>query len=199
MKLRVVRRLYDWVMGWAETRWATPALAVHATTESFVFPIPVDPLLMALAMSEPRRALRFALVASVFSVAGGLLGYAIGYGAYEAIGARIIAGLGYETQFLALQENFGEYTFLAIFAAGFTPLPYKVFTIAAGTCAVPLGPFFMASVLSRSARFFLVAWLIRRFGPAVREKIERYFDLFAFAFLALLVGGFFLVKLGIDH
>lgn len=193
-KLRLLRRLYDWVLSWAESRYATLALTIHATTESFIFPIPVDPLLMALSLSKPRRALSYALVASVFSVVGGLLGYAIGLWAYEAIGSRIIAAFHAQETFLSLQTRFNEYTFWAIMAAGLTPLPFKVFTIAAGACSVSLGPFLVGAIVSRSARFFAVAGLIRVFGPAIKEKIDRYFDLFSLIFIVLLIGGFFVLK-----
>jgi membrane protein YqaA with SNARE-associated domain len=193
-KLRALRRLYDWVLSWAESRYATLALSIHATSESFIFPIPVDPLLMALSLSRPRRALVYALVASVFSVAGGIVGYAIGFWAYEAIGAHIIAAFHAQETFLTLQTRFHEYTFWAILAAGLTPLPFKVFTIAAGACGVSMGPFLVGAIVSRSARFFAVAGLIRVFGPAIKEKIDRYFDLFSVIFIVLLIGGFFILK-----
>jgi membrane protein YqaA with SNARE-associated domain len=182
------------VLGWADSRYATPALGVHAASEAVFFPVPPDPLLMALTLSEPRRWFTFALVCSVASVAGGLAGYAVGAWAWEAIGHRIIYGLGYGGEFESLQGRFREYTFLAILAAGFTPLPYKVFTIAAGTCGVPLAPFVLGAVLSRGGRFFLVAGLVRRFGPAIREKIDRYFDALALAFVILLVAGIVVLK-----
>jgi membrane protein YqaA with SNARE-associated domain len=193
-RLKLVRRLYDWVLGWAESRYASWALGVHATTESFIFPIPVDPLLMALSLSKPRRALHYALLASIFSVLGGLIGYAIGMWALEAVGMKIIAAFHAEETFRSLQASFQEYTFWAIMAAGFTPLPFKVFTIAAGACSVSLTPFLAGAIISRSTRFFLVAGLIRVFGPAIKEKIDRYFDLFSVIFVALLIGGFFVLK-----
>jgi len=127
-------------------------------------------------------------------VAGGLIGYAIGRWAWEAVGIRIITGLGYMAEFQRLQATFQEYTFWAILVAALTPLPYKVFTIAAGTCSVALAPFVAASVVGRSARFFMVAGLIQLFGPAIKEKIDRYFDVLSIAFVVLLVGGFFVLK-----
>lgn len=193
--MKILRRLYDWVLSWAHSRFASVALATNAFTEAFIFPVPPDPLLMALTLGRPRRGMIYALVCSVASVAGGLLGYAIGLWAFEAVGERIIRGLGYWDLFLSLQAQFREYTFWAIMAAGFTPLPYKVFTIAAGSCSVALPPFVLGSVISRSARFFLVAGLIELFGPAIKEKIDKYFDVLSIAFLVLLVGGFLVVKL----
>ncbi|MEZ5065424.1 MAG: YqaA family protein [bacterium] len=190
-----LRRLYDWVLSWADSPYGTPALAVHAGTESFAFPIPPDPLLMALTLARPRRGMFYALVCSIASILGGMLGYAIGMFAWEAVGERILTALGYMDQFHHLQTVFQEYTFWAILAAGFTPLPYKVFTIAAGTCSVDFGTFVLASALSRSARFFLVAGLIQWLGPTIKEKIDKYFDVLSILFLVLLVGGFFVVKL----
>jgi membrane protein YqaA with SNARE-associated domain len=193
-RFKPLRRLYDWVLSWAHSRFGTVALAVHSGTESFIFPIPPDPLLMALTLARPRRGMFYAMVCSIASVLGGLIGYWIGMSAWEAVGARIIDGLGYMDQFLVLQENFQKYTFVAILAAGFTPLPYKVFTIAAGTCNVDLATFALASAISRSARFFLVAGLIEWLGPAIKEKIDKYFDVLSILFLVLLVAGFFVVK-----
>lgn len=190
-----LRRLYDWVLSWANSSYGTAALAINAVTESFIFPIPPDPLLMALTLSRPKRGMFYALICSALSVGGALIGYGIGRWAWEAVGIRIITGLGYMAEFQHLQATFREYTFWAILVAGLTPLPYKVFTIAAGTCSVSLVPFTAASVLSRSARFFVVAGLIQLFGPAIKEKIDRYFDLLSIVFVVLLVGGFFVLKI----
>lgn len=192
--MKILRRLYEWVLSWADSRFGTLALGLNALTESFIFPVPPDALLMALTLAKPRRGMFYATVCSVASIVGGLIGFGIGLWAFEAVGEKIIRGLGYWDVFLTLQANFREYTFWAILAAGFTPLPYKVFTIAAGSCSVALGPFFAASVVSRSARFFLVAGLIQLFGPAIKEKIDKYFDVLSIAFLVLLVGGFFALK-----
>ena len=194
MVFKPLRRMYDWVLSWADSRFGTVALAVHSWTESFIFPIPPDPLLMALTLARPRRGMFYALVCSIASVLGGLIGYGIGVFAWDAVGARIIEGLGYMDQFLVFQDNFQEYTFLAILAAGFTPLPYKVFTIAAGSCSVDLATFALASAISRSARFFLVAGLIVWLGPAIKEKIDKYFNVLSVLFFVLLVAGFFAVK-----
>jgi len=136
----------------------------------------------------------YATVCTVASVIGGLLGYAIGKWAWELVGTRIIATLGYMDLFHTLQAQFTEYTFWAILVAGFTPLPFKVFTITAGTCSVPLTPFVLGALVSRAGRFFLVAGLIQLFGPAIKEKIDRYFNVLSVAFMVLLIGGFVLLK-----
>ncbi len=193
-----IRRLYDWVLHWAETPYGTPALGVLSFAESSFFPIPPDPLLIALSLSVPRRAFLYAAVASVCSVVGGLAGYGIGAWAWGQVGQFFFAYLGpmgfTPENFDLVQVKYQENAFLAIFAAGFTPIPYKVFTVAAGVFSVSLGPFLLASVISRSARFFTVAALIWLFGPAIKIFIDRYFNLLTAVFFALLAGGFLVVK-----
>ncbi len=196
--MKWVRRLYDWVLHWAETPYGTPALGLLAFAESSFFPPPPDPLLIALALSKPKRAFFYAAVCSSASVIGGLAGYAIGAAAWHLVGDTFFSYLGpigftpenFETVRMSYEAN----AFLAIFAAGFTHIPYKVFTVAAGVFSISLGPFFIASVLSRSARFFTVAALIRYFGPSIKRIIDRYFSLLTIVFFALLFGGFLGVK-----
>jgi membrane protein YqaA with SNARE-associated domain len=192
--MKQLRRLYDWVLSWAESPYGTLALAVHSMTESFVFPIPPDPLLMALTLGRPKRGMYYAFVCTVASIVGAFIGYAIGRWAWEVVGTKIIATLGYMDLFHTLQAQFTEYTFWAILVAGFTPLPFKVFTITAGSCSVPLAPFFLGAAVSRAGRFFLVAGLITLFGPAIKEKIDKYFDVLSLAFVVLLIGGFVAIK-----
>lgn len=196
--MKLFRRLYDWVLHWAETRYGTPALGMLAFAESSFFPVPPDPLLMALSLSKPPRALFYAAVCSVCSVVGGLFGYAIGYGAWAAVGDFFFNHLGpigfTPENFATVQQRYEANAFLAVFAAGFTPIPYKVFTVAAGVFSISIGPFFLASAISRSARFFTVAGLIFFFGPPIKRFIDRYFNLLTAVFFALLVGGFLVVK-----
>jgi membrane protein YqaA with SNARE-associated domain len=192
------RRLYDWVLHWADTPYGTPALGILAFAESSFFPPPPDPLLMALALSKPKRAFFYAAVCSACSVVGGLFGYAIGYFAWNAVGDfffNYLGPIGFTPEnFATVQGKYEANAFLAIFAAGFTPIPYKVFTVAAGVFSISLAPFFLASVLSRSARFFTVAGLIFFFGPPIKRFIDRYFNLLTLLFFVLLVGGFLVVK-----
>ncbi|HEX7120438.1 MAG TPA: hypothetical protein VF212_16720 [Longimicrobiales bacterium] len=190
------RRLYDWVLSWAETRHGPAALGVLAFAESSFFPIPPDPLLMALALGAPRKALRFAAICSFASVAGGLAGYMIGWGLWSALDSfffTYVPGVSPEA-FDAVQALYARWDFWAIFIAGFTPIPYKVFTISAGVFQISLAVFVVASVVSRSARFFLIAGLIYFFGPGIQGFIDRYFDRLVWLFLALLVGGFLLLE-----
>jgi membrane protein YqaA with SNARE-associated domain len=194
-----VRRLYDWVLHWAETPHGTTALFVLAFAESSFFPIPPDPLLIALCLGLARRSLRFAAVATLASVVGGMVGYAIGAGAWAAVGGWFFTYVPGVTpdSFARVQGLYARYDFWAVFLAGLTPIPYKVFTLSSGVFGINFGVFVLASVLSRGLRFFAVAGLIYRFGPPIARFIDRYFDLLAWAFGILLVGGFLVVKLAL--
>jgi membrane protein YqaA with SNARE-associated domain len=194
--MRFVRKLYDWVLHWAETPYGAPALFLLAFVESSVFPIPPDVLLIALCISAPLKAWRFALLASLGSVLGGMLGYAIGWGAWPLVNGFFFAYIpGFtEEVFSRVQGLFAEYDFWVVFTAGFTPIPYKVITIGSGVFKINLAIFMVASIVSRSLRFFLVAWLLMRFGPGMREFIDKYFNLLSILFMILLIGGFVLLK-----
>lgn len=193
--MKLVRRLYDWVLGWADTPYGLPALTVLAFVESSVFPVPPDVLLIALSLSAPLRAYRYALFTTLGSVAGGALGYLIGALFWTSCGAFFYAYVpGFtEAKFQNVQQLFIAYGFWAVFLAGFTPIPYKIFTIASGVFLIPLPVFFGASMISRGLRFFLVAGLIRYFGPGIKSFIDRYFNILSILFALLLVGGFVLV------
>jgi membrane protein YqaA with SNARE-associated domain len=189
-----VRRLYDWVLSWAESRYGSAALFVLAVVESSFFIVPPDVLLIALCVGKPRRSLYFAAVCTVGSVLGGMLGYLIGYQLYELIGRPIIDFYDAQEAFQRVGELYRANLVLALGTAGFTPIPYKVFTIAAGAFTVPFVPFVVISAVSRAARFFLVAGLIRIFGQQIRHFIDRYFNLLTVAFVVLLVLGFIVLK-----
>ncbi len=187
-----VRRLYDWVLGWAETPYGAWALAVLAVVESSVFPIPPDPLLVALCLGAPASSLRLAALTTAASVAGGLIGYGIGAGAWHLLDGFFfdhVPGVSPES-FAHVRELYGRYDFWVIFLAGLTPLPYKVFTLSAGVFALDLPVFALASFVSRGLRFFVLGGLIHRWGPALRGAIDRHFNAFTWAFGALLVAGF---------
>jgi membrane protein YqaA with SNARE-associated domain len=189
-----IRRLYDWVLSWAESRYGMVALVVLAFAESSFFPIPPDVLLIALCLGARHKWLHYAAACSVASVLGGLGGYAIGAFGYEALGAPIIEFYGAAGKYLEVQALYQEHGFAVVFLAGFTPIPYKVFTIAAGVFDLSLIPFTGASLISRSARFFIVAGLLRMFGAPVKLFIDRWFNLLTIVFSVLLIGGFLLVK-----
>jgi len=191
----MLRRLYDWVLHWADTPYGSWALFLLSFCESSFFPIPPDVLLIALSVAIPRKALGYALICSVGSVIGGCFGYLIGWQFMAGIGQRIIDFYGFSQKYAAIQSLYTTYDAWAIGIAGFTPIPYKVFTISAGAFKINFPVFLMASVVSRSARFFLVGGLIYRFGSRIQIVIDKYFDTLAVAFTVLLVAGFVLIKL----
>ena len=177
--LKMIRRLYDWVLTWANSRYALPALALLAFTEASFFPIPPDVLVMALALSMPKLSYRYALVATIGSVLGAALGYLIGWGLWDALSQYFYAYVPGVTEsgFAAVGGLFSEYDFWIIFAAGFTPIPYKIFTIAAGVFAINFPIFILASLIGRGLRFYLVAALFYYMGQPARAIIEKYFNL----------------------
>lgn len=190
------RRLYDWVLHWADTPQGPQALAFLSWIESFIFPIPPDPLLLALCLGSPKKAFRFAAITTAASVVGGLIGYAIGAYGWQAMQDwffQYVPGVDAES-FGTVQALFLRWDFWAVFGAGLTPLPYKVFTISSGVFGVNLGVFIIASVLSRGLRFFIEAALIHKFGPPIARTIDKYFDFLAVLFLILLIGGFVLIE-----
>lgn len=192
----LIRRMYDWVLSWAEHRHANTALFLIAFAEASFFPIPPDVLLIAMAVGAPHRALQFALVCTAGSVLGGICGYAMGWGIWSSIDSffyQYIPNFN-EAMFNEVAAKFGENTFIAVFTAGFTPIPFKVFTIAAGAAMVPFGLFVIGSLTSRGLRFLMVAGLIRYFGPSIKTWIDRYFNILTIVFTILLIGGIIAVR-----
>lgn len=185
-----VRRLYNWVISWAESPYSAWALFIVAFAESSFFPIPPDILLIALAVSIPLQAFRYAIICSVGSVLGGAFGYLIGYQFFDIIGEPLVRFYAAEEQYQKIQEWYRRYDAYAVAVAGLTPIPYKVATITAGFFDVHFGRFIFASAVSRSARFLLIGTLIRFFGPQIRSFIEKYFEILTLIFLILLVVGF---------
>jgi membrane protein YqaA with SNARE-associated domain len=194
-----VRRLYDWVLHWAETPYGMPALAVLAFSEASFFPIPPDPLLIALGLALPHRALVYALVCSISSVLGGCFGYLLGWGMWESLGQIFFAYVpGFTPEVFAIvQTKYQQYSFWTVFSAGFTPIPYKVFTLAAGVFGINFGIFLLASGLSRTARFVLIGCLVWQFGVPVKVFIERYFNFLSVVFVVLLILGFVIIKVAL--
>ena len=201
--MNYLRRLYEWILHWAETKYGVPALFLLALAESSFFPIPPDVLLIPLALGARSKAIRFALVCSVASIVGGIVGYGIGYFAWwngaEAYSAVALFFFNHipgftEEVFLNIQEKYEIYNFLIVFTAGFTPIPFKIITISAGAFSVNFPMFLLASTISRSARFFMVALLIRQFGEPITAFIDKYFNLLSIVFTILLIGGFLVLK-----
>ncbi len=189
------RRLYDWTLHWAHTPYGSIALFALAFCESSFFPIPPDVLLMALAFSLPKKSFKYAAICSAGSVLGGCFGYFIGYQLFEYIGLPILNLYGVMEKFNLVKEKYQANAFAAVAIAGFTPIPYKVFTIAAGVCKINLWTFVLASVVSRSGRFFIIAGLTYFFGYKIKGFIDKYFNIISIAFVVLLVAGFLVVKL----
>ncbi|MCP3683709.1 MAG: DedA family protein [bacterium] len=189
------KRLYDWVIHWADTRYGTPALAGLAFAESSFFPIPADVLLIALCLGKPKKSFYYAFICTLFSVLGGVFGYLIGLWFMDAVGTRIIEMLGYMDLFGRVGEMYREYDAWAVGIAGFTPIPYKVFTIAAGAFKINFAVFVFASIAGRAGRFFLVSALFYFYGPPIKKYIDKYFNILAVIFVILLVGGFFILKI----
>ncbi|MCA0927105.1 YqaA family protein [Ruegeria profundi] len=191
----MLRSLYDWTIRLAEHPHALWALAFVAFIESSVFPIPPDVLMIPMILARPSRAWLIATVALVASVLGGLLGYAIGAFFYESIGQPVLQSMGKAQAMEAFNTRFNDFGFWAVLTAGVTPFPYKVITIMSGWTGMPLGTFIATSILARALRFFAVAGLLWGFGEPIRTFIERRLGLMFILFIALLIGGFYVVKL----
>jgi membrane protein YqaA with SNARE-associated domain len=191
----MLRRLYCWVLHWAETPYGTWALFLLAFCESSFFPIPPDVLLIALAVSIPKKSFKYALVCTAGSLMGGCLGYLIGWQFMVSVGEKIIQFYGLTHKMQYIKDIYMQYDAWAIGIAGFTPIPYKVFTISAGAFDINFKVFIIASAVSRAARFFLVGGLIYIFGPKIQAFIDKYLNVLAIAFVVLLVAGFAIIKI----
>jgi membrane protein YqaA with SNARE-associated domain len=191
----MLRRLYEWTIAKATHRHAVWWLAVFAFVESSFFPLPPHPLLGLMCLAEPRRAVRFALIATLASVLGGLLGYAIGALAYDSFGQPLIAALGMSHSFPRAACYLREYGAEIIMIKGATPIPFKLLTITAGFIAMPIGPFLLASLVSRSISFMIVGGLFRLFGRPIKAFIDKYLGLATAGFVAVVVAGFLAITL----
>ncbi len=201
--MNIFRRLYDWVLGWADSRWGAWALFALAFAESSFFPIPPDVLLIALCLGALAKSFRYALICTAGSILGAMAGYAIGFflwqntaGEFTSIADfffRIIPGFTHE-KYDQISHLYNQYDFWVVFTAGFTPIPYKLITITAGVFKVNFAMFIVASIISRGLRFFLIAWLIWKYGAPIKGFIDKYFNWLALAFTVLLIGGFLLIK-----
>ena len=190
----LMRRLYNWVLSWAESKYSTIALFVLAFIESSFFPIPPDVLLMPLSLSKQKKAWFYATVCTVGSVLGGIFGWFIGHSLYETVGKKIIESLHYQAEFALVGQYYQSNAWFYIFAAALTPIPYKVFTIAAGVWSIGIPTLISASIIGRGLRFFGVSALLYFFGARIKEFIEKYFEWLAMLALVLLVGGFYAIK-----
>lgn len=190
----MLKSLYEWTMSLARHPHALWALAIVAFIESSVFPIPPDVLMIAMIVARPSQAFIIAGVATVASVAGGMAGYFIGYGAFETLGRPVLEFYGKDAYFEQFQARYNEWGAWAVLIAGVTPFPYKVITILSGATGLSLPVFIVASVIARAVRFFIVAALLWKFGAPIRDFIERRLGLMFTLFMALLLGGFLVVR-----
>lgn len=189
-----IRRVYEWTLHWAEHKRSVYALSVIAFTESIFFPIPADVLLLVMSTARPKRALFYGFVCSVASVMGAVLGYILGYYAWQAVEAFFFTYVFSEAIFQKVGLLYEQNAFWSVFTAAFTPIPFKVFTVAAGAFEITFLPFFLAAAVGRPLRFMMVSVLFYFFGASIKDLIERYFNLVTIVFTVLLVGGFFAIK-----
>lgn len=189
-----IRQLYDWCMDWAEHKYGPWALALLATIESIFFPIPVDPVLIAMGAAKPKKAIYYATIATAFSVGGGVLGYLLGFWFWDATQGFFFQYVFPEETFNLVLEKFRANAFWAIFLAGFTPIPFKVFTVAAGVAALAWPPFLAGALLGRGIRFGLFGVLLFFFGPSIRRFIDQYFERLTLAVALLIILGLVVYK-----
>jgi membrane protein YqaA with SNARE-associated domain len=198
--MNIVKRLYDWVLSWGDSRWGALALFVLAFAESSFFPIPPDVLLIALCLGAVKRSFRYAAICLAGSILGAVVGYAIGFylwqnsaGEYTALANWFYNNVFSMDSFLEVKSLYDAYDFWIVFTAGFTPLPYKLFTITGGLFKIDFVMFIIASIVSRGLRFFLIGGLIWKFGAPIKTFIDKYFNLLAILFTILLIGSFVLI------
>lgn len=199
--MNIAKRTYDWMLSWGNSRWGAFALFCFAFAESSFFPIPPDVLLIALCLGAAARSFRFAAICTAGSILGAIAGYGIGFflwqntaGEYTALAQFFFDHVFTIEAFERVGALYDRYNFWIVFTAGFTPLPYKLFTVTGGLFHINFAMFLVASVVSRGMRFFLIALLIWKFGAPIKSFIDRYFNLLAVAFTMLLVGSFVLVS-----
>lgn len=194
VKPGILRRVYDVCMEWISGPHGVWALFFIAFVESSFFPIPPDVFLIAMCVALPALSFRYAMICSVGSVLGGALGYGLGFWFMDGVGMSIIDWYGLADKYEMVQHYFAQYDVWIVGTAGFTPIPYKLFTITAGFAHSNFFTFMVVSFVARSARFFLVAALIWKFGPQIKKFIDKYFNLLSIAFVVLLAAGFLLIK-----
>ncbi len=191
--MRFLKKLYNWTLKWADTRYGFTALNAVAFAESSFFPLPPDILLIALCISQPKKSFKFASYCSFFSVVGGVFGYFIGLLFFDIIGMPILNFYHVMDKYELIQAIYQKYDAIAVIIAGFSPLPYKVFSIAAGVCKINLFVFITSSIIGRSLRFLLLGWLIYKFGEKIKVFIDKYFTILTIAFTILLISGFWAI------
>lgn len=191
----IIRKTYDVCMEWIATPYGLWALFAIAFVESSFFPIPPDVFLIALCVSVPTRSFKYAAICTVGSVCGGAFGYGLGMWFMDSVGQSILAWYHLAEKYETVRALYEEYKVWIVGTAGFTPLPYKLFTITAGAMKIDFFAFMVVSLVARAGRFFLVAAFIWKFGAPVKKYIDKYFNILSILFMVLLVGGFFALKI----
>lgn len=198
--MNIIKRLYDWMLSWGDSKWGALALFLFAMAEASFFPIPPDVLLIALCIGATSKSFRFGAICLAGSIIGAIIGYGIGYflwqspsGEYTALAQFFLNHVFSLEAFQEVKALYDQYNFWIVFTAGFTPLPYKLFTISGGLFHIDFVMFIIASIVSRGLRFFLIAALIWKFGKPIKTFIDKYFNILAVVFTILLIGSFVLV------
>lgn len=191
----MVKKLYNWVLSWSDSKWGWLALFFIALFEAVWFPLPPDILLIALCIGATQKSFRFASICLAGSVIGAALAYMLGHFAWHTAAGTPTAFAQFfydhvfsEATFHNVSEMYAKWDFVAVFTAGFTPLPFKIFTIAAGMCDINLVMFIIAATIARAMRFFLIAWLIWKYGAPIKKFIDKYLNLLATLLAIILIG-----------
>lgn len=194
IKINIFSKLYEKTLTWAEHKFAPRYLALLSFAESVFFPIPPDVLLAPMVLSKPKKAWRFAGITTLFSVLGGIVGYALGYFMFEPWIQPMIIEMGYQATVDKAMSWFADYGLWVVFLAGFSPIPYKVFTVSAGFLQMAFLPFLLASAIGRGMRFYIVAGLIRWGGKAVENKLKKWIDTLGMIIVGLIVIGYLIFR-----
>lgn len=192
--MKMIRKLYDWTLRIAAHRHARLGLFGLAFAESSIFPLPPDLVLIPMCIAERKKAFLYAGICTLGSVIGGIFAYIVGYFLYDTIGVRILDFYGYQEQFDRFQGLYNAYGAWIVLAGGFTPIPYKLITIASGVAQMNIGAFILFSVIGRASRFFIIATLLWKFGAPIKDFIEKYMGILTIIFFTLLIGGFIAIK-----
>lgn len=190
----ISRRMYDWTLKWAEHKRSVYALSLLAMAESIFFPVPADVLLMVMGAAKPKRALYYGMICSISSVLGGVFGYLIGYMAWQVVEPLFLNYVFSPELFHKVGLLYEQNAFWSVFTAAFTPIPFKVFTVAAGVFEISFLPFLLAASLGRPLRFMIVSALLYFFGASIKVFVDKYFNLVTVIFTVLLIGGFAFLK-----
>jgi membrane protein YqaA with SNARE-associated domain len=190
----MLKNIYNWVLSWADTKYGIPVLAGVSFLESSVFPIPPDPLLMALSLGKPRNSFYYVIICSFMSIIGGIFGYLIGFIVWKQVSHFFFSYLFSIETFNYVGNKYTQNAFISVLGAAFTPIPYKVFTLAAGVFKINFLHFVFASAIGRSARFLIEGTLIYIYGDRIKSYLDKYFNILSLLFFVLLIIGFIIVK-----